>query len=724
MASGSGSFCYVADQLIALANSVVTASSANASDGAHPVTLTPPPPCSSSFLNTLRQWFLPVMGVNGLICDDASDSTPLAKAQSTEEGGAKSSVQPMDVDPPISSLRFPHLSFKPPEMIAFDHENGTSDYTRHYSWSFCSTHAAPNVLALFLHHSLAMFPPDTEPQQHQYLPVPGAAPNVNRNLDCDRVFSIDGFHRFNDPASILAADSDDVDTTSLPASHSKVGIIGSLVMPSHDKVPTLSLVPFQAFPFTVTNASDCDPARVQSTFIHLQRFSHPTEPSPLYAGSVRKEHALDLLTTLHDVSVFPRYVTLVCLFSFFGSGASFLWIWLLFRFLLTFVSGCHASAVPVTFLTTPNIVFLQDDRDCFSKQASAAHPNDEASQTLYLLAWAFWLLETRYGNLEKLSHWRRLLSRLLSKFKWTGGTVPNSGHFIFREVVSATINLFQSLTPIRFSFLDGNARIVSVAHYLRQLLPTPDRILPLSSLSSSSFDLRWSPSYSGQDGITTVVMYLPNDGPLPPSKIPEVDNGMIQDLNDIGSSIKRQYIVSAQGTFYDEIRKLIVTCNIDGRFLTEEVNLGSVTENLNFMFRQVLNSLMDMMPGKPCEKLVKFGHKPFPSTGTTFLSSSLGSITIRSTALNLFSRCLGAMLFLPSSWKLLQECLNLDWNVCHSQRLDAIVASQEQPPPPMVSLLPVCLLMLFTPSTCQLPCHRPCCIFSCVAEIVPQASVS
>jgi hypothetical protein len=87
------------------------------------------------------------------------------------------------------------------------------------------------------------------------------------------------------------------------------------------------------------------------------------------------------------------------------------------------------------------------------------------------------LVET-FGNLGSKDDWQRLYDHLMAISGLEGRHPATSMHpsiistmFQF-ELVNSTVLLFQALCPIRFAFIDGQARVVSVAYYNRKLLPT------------------------------------------------------------------------------------------------------------------------------------------------------------------------------------------------------------------------------------------------------------
>lgn len=108
------------------------------------------------------------------------------------------------------------------------------------------------------------------------------------------------------------------------------------------------------------------------------------------------------------------------------------------------------------------------------------HPPDNSSynfvvervcqQMLYLFA----ILRDRYDNLCTTTGWVRLFKALAAN---VFDTAPEDGppeYFqptSFRDLVSKTLLLFQSLTPLRLAFVDGQARVAAVMHCLLGVHP-------------------------------------------------------------------------------------------------------------------------------------------------------------------------------------------------------------------------------------------------------------
>ena len=105
------------------------------------------------------------------------------------------------------------------------------------------------------------------------------------------------------------------------------------------------------------------------------------------------------------------------------------------------------------------------------------YPNDEACCLSMLLIAASDRLAHNFGNLDSIANWEKLFHHLCQQATSFENIAPSSNVFQ-GDLVNLTTLLFQALSPIRFGFLEGQARIVAVSHYLRQFIP--------SKVSSSS----------------------------------------------------------------------------------------------------------------------------------------------------------------------------------------------------------------------------------------------
>jgi hypothetical protein len=95
---------------------------------------------------------------------------------------------------------------------------------------------------------------------------------------------------------------------------------------------------------------------------------------------------------------------------------------------------------------------------------------DSSSQkTIEIFTEALNLFGETFGHLSTNKDWSNLLDHLLCYCDLKdalAGNIPKD------DIINFVILLFQSVCPIRFAFLDGQARAVSTAFYLRKMFPT------------------------------------------------------------------------------------------------------------------------------------------------------------------------------------------------------------------------------------------------------------
>jgi len=113
----------------------------------------------------------------------------------------------------------------------------------------------------------------------------------------------------------------------------------------------------------------------------------------------------------------------------------------------------------------------------------------------------FRILRVTYNNLASEDDWKLLFVQLLIVYNF-GPDVDLDWfdyileHVFKNELQNATVVLLQSLSPIRFAFIDGQSRITSVHHYLRKVVPHIDGTLSslqeASRLSKSDFEKTWT----------------------------------------------------------------------------------------------------------------------------------------------------------------------------------------------------------------------------------------
>jgi hypothetical protein len=132
---------------------------------------------------------------------------------------------------------------------------------------------------------------------------------------------------------------------------------------------------------------------------------------------------------------------------------------------------------------------------------------------------AFEIFRLQYGNLRNEEDWFKLFHHLIEKS--FGAKEEDSeerskeilASVFGNELVNATILYFQSLCPVRFAFMDGQARMAAVHYYIRKIVPTMDgKALGLSSVYRNNPKVlrHWSLRKSaGKDKLAACTVYLP-----------------------------------------------------------------------------------------------------------------------------------------------------------------------------------------------------------------------
>jgi len=103
------------------------------------------------------------------------------------------------------------------------------------------------------------------------------------------------------------------------------------------------------------------------------------------------------------------------------------------------------------------------------REAETKWPESYGVQVLYLLSQAFFRLSKNFQNLASLSSWKLFYQHLTHQARWCKPIedfIPPP-----EDLVNFTSLLFQALNPVRGGFTDGQARMLSVAHFIRNVVP-------------------------------------------------------------------------------------------------------------------------------------------------------------------------------------------------------------------------------------------------------------
>jgi len=128
-------------------------------------------------------------------------------------------------------------------------------------------------------------------------------------------------------------------------------------------------------------------------------------------------------------------------------------------------------------------------------------------------------MEVQFNNLRCEADWKKLSIHLLKMTGWSDLDAPDDNvcktilqESFGNEYPSAAALLLQSLTPIRFAFMDGQSRMTSLYYFERKLIPRHDgACLPISKscgLQLEELSQRWSLAWTGD--LATCRIYLPS----------------------------------------------------------------------------------------------------------------------------------------------------------------------------------------------------------------------
>jgi len=126
------------------------------------------------------------------------------------------------------------------------------------------------------------------------------------------------------------------------------------------------------------------------------------------------------------------------------------------------------------------------------------------------------IFRNKFNNLYEEKDWWSLYLQLVGSSGYTvlapsGASTEAVGTYLLEkmfggELVNATILFFQAQCPVRFAFLDGQARMASVHYYIRKILPGPDGTrLPLLSQFGMAME-EWTLRKTGRIASCRVIV--------------------------------------------------------------------------------------------------------------------------------------------------------------------------------------------------------------------------
>lgn len=249
------------------------------------------------------------------------------------------------------------------------------------------------------------------------------------------------------------------------------------------------------------------------------------------------------------------------------------------------------------------------------------------------------------------------------------------------EYQSAAVLLLQSLTPIRFAFMDGQSRMTSLYYYERRLIPCDYRNdLPMSratDLSLKELSRRWSLAWTGD--FAKCRIYLPS-------------------AEDAGGLVSRSYLLQmrrvSENYLYDNnVKKASLESMIPNNLYDciinmiegyqdrdETVDVYNIVDSLDAAFRYVISSIqrldnltqikllgkqfVDILANQPKEKYVQSVYDKILTSREKFVYPTFATRSKSSSSmLQLLMLVLGTALVDERSRKALQSCINNDWIV-------------------------------------------------------------
>jgi hypothetical protein len=304
-------------------------------------------------------------------------------------------------------------------------------------------------------------------------------------------------------------------------------------------------------------------------------------------------------------------------------------------------------------------------------------------------------METQFNNLRYEADWKKLCLHLLRVTCWTeavdedGSIRTNILEEAFgNEYQSAATLLLQSLTPLRFAFMDGQSRMASLYYYERKLIPRDyGSDLAMSSavgLHLEELSQRWSLAPTGD--LARCSIYLPS-------------------ANSFGENVSRSYLTRMRTVskkyMHDirnkkEILDSMVPSNLNDCIIEmidrynngeETVNAHTIVESLKAAFDYVILSIRKFDPWlqqkffhpDDVKALAKLSDEDFVTkvmkiiykAGTKIIYPKVTGNQAKSPSsqLMVLMLVLGTALVDASSRKALESCINNDW-IVHISSMD------------------------------------------------------
>jgi hypothetical protein len=291
-------------------------------------------------------------------------------------------------------------------------------------------------------------------------------------------------------------------------------------------------------------------------------------------------------------------------------------------------------------------------------------------------------MSSTYNNLSTIEDWTGLFSHLLVRSKWCDEPSGERFDIILNQLfggqlVNATVFLLHALTPIRFAFMDGQARMTTLHYVLRKLVPRIDGgVAPISHLTDKEIKVKLS-----QTSQPAVCIFAQDDndgGPITVEFMSSLRGNSRKEMDKL-TKTKQDLITMTPSNLSDAIVEMmdsvphseqpITVSNllqrVDDMFLHVIATLRKFDKPLsNKIFRKIRGA--DVLESD--EKFIadvfeKLHPKPKAKQTRKIFPSLLSNPTGGSTELTVLMYMVGAALCSTNSRRYLKQCMHKEWVV-------------------------------------------------------------
>jgi len=294
-------------------------------------------------------------------------------------------------------------------------------------------------------------------------------------------------------------------------------------------------------------------------------------------------------------------------------------------------------------------------------------------------------MSVKYHNLDHEIYWMTLFRNLLRKSGRCTDDVKATEYVqkVFGgEIINGAILLFQALSPIRFAFLDGQARMAAMHFFTRKILPCLDgSVVPLKKdPNNHELSKQWTLERTGEVG----TCFFAQD--ISEADWPNVTPRCIEYLTKTSKTVMEEMM--AKWKTLDQIAPSnlsdCISCMIHLRQRALQANriVGAIKLHvtLTFLFGKVLEAIRDFDT-----RLREVLFNRIRNVGTSYIADAnyitnlYSNIYVEGTKkrfpslqspikggapqLTVLMLILGTGLVNKESTALLQKCINKDWMV-------------------------------------------------------------